>query len=91
MPVAKKKGTKMPDAGKQKALEVAKEKGRLTYDDLKTILPEEATSEDIDEMMESCRKGPAACSVSDIVQSDTNEEMLAMRPEGRKFAVLETA
>jgi RNA polymerase primary sigma factor len=51
MPVAKKKGTKMPADGKQKALEVAKEKGRLTYDDLNTILPEEATSEDIDEMM----------------------------------------
>lgn len=48
-------------------------------------------AEDIEEMMESCREGPAACSVRDIVQSDTNEEMLGMRPEGRKFAVLETA
>lgn len=47
-------------------------------------------AEDIEEMIDNCRKGPAACSVRDIVQSDTNEEMLAMRPEGKKFAVLET-
>ena len=52
MPVAKqKKSRSMPEAGKQKALEAAKEKGKLTYDDLNAILPDEATSDDIDEMM----------------------------------------
>ncbi|HRF10138.1 MAG TPA: acylphosphatase [Xanthobacteraceae bacterium] len=47
-------------------------------------------AEDIEEMIDSCRKGPAACSVSDIVQSDTNEDMLALRGDGRKFSLLPT-
>lgn len=47
--------------------------------------------EDIEEMIGSCHKGPAACSVRDIVRSDTNEEMLAMRRDREKFSVLDTA
>ncbi len=51
MAISTRKKTKVDDKGKKKALELAKEKGKLTYDDLNDILPEEATSDDIDEMM----------------------------------------
>ncbi|GMW00896.1 MAG: RNA polymerase sigma factor SigA [Candidatus Hydrogenedentota bacterium] len=43
--------TKAVEEGRKKALLLAKQKGKLTYDDLNQILPEDATSEDIDEMM----------------------------------------
>ncbi len=45
----KKSATK--DAMKDKALELAKEKGKLTYDDLLDILPEDASWEEMDELM----------------------------------------
>ena len=51
MTVGTKKSSKTTESGKQKALELAKEKGKLTYDDLNEILPEDASSEDIDELM----------------------------------------
>ncbi|MBX7257869.1 MAG: hypothetical protein K1Y02_16020, partial [Candidatus Hydrogenedentes bacterium] len=46
-----KKRSAISEEGKARALELAKKKGKLTYDDLNDILPENATSEDIDEMM----------------------------------------
>ncbi|MFA6240809.1 MAG: RNA polymerase sigma factor RpoD [Candidatus Hydrogenedentales bacterium] len=46
-----KKRSVLSEEGKARALELAKKKGKLTYDDLNDILPENATSEDIDEMM----------------------------------------
>jgi len=36
---------------KNKALQISKEKGKLTYDDLLDIIPEEATSEEMDDLM----------------------------------------
>lgn len=47
-------------------------------------------AENVDGLTEACRKGPPGCRVSAIDPSETNEEMLAMRPEGRKFAMLPT-
>ncbi len=51
MSAISKKSSKLNEAGKKKAIELAKEKGALTYDDLLDILPEDATSEDMDELM----------------------------------------
>ncbi|MFO7776601.1 MAG: sigma-70 factor domain-containing protein, partial [Candidatus Hydrogenedentota bacterium] len=47
----KKTSTSKKEEGKKKALELAKKQGKLTYDDLNDILPADATSEDIDELM----------------------------------------
>ncbi|MFP4192579.1 MAG: RNA polymerase sigma factor RpoD [Candidatus Hydrogenedentota bacterium] len=47
----KKTPTSKKEEGKKKALELAKKQGKLTYDDLNDILPADATSEDIDELM----------------------------------------
>ncbi|MFP4173316.1 MAG: RNA polymerase sigma factor RpoD [Candidatus Hydrogenedentota bacterium] len=47
----KKTATSKKEEGKKKALELAKKQGKLTYDDLNDILPADATSEDIDELM----------------------------------------
>jgi acylphosphatase len=44
----------------------------------------------VDRLIDACRKGPPACRVSAIDPSETNEEMLGMRPDGRKFAMLPT-
>ncbi len=49
--VSKRKKKSHADKGKKKALELAQEKGALTYDDLNKVLPEEASAEDIDEVM----------------------------------------
>jgi len=45
------KNTSNKDAAKEKAIEIAKEKGKLTYDDLLDILPEDASWEEMDELM----------------------------------------
>jgi len=45
------KNTPNKDAAKEKAIEIAKEKGKLTYDDLLDILPEDASWEEMDELM----------------------------------------
>ncbi len=42
---------KQPSAKEEQALALAKEKGKLTYDDLLDILPEEASWEEMDELM----------------------------------------
>ena len=42
--------TKVDEETKQKTLELAKKRGKLTYDELNAITPENATSEEIDEM-----------------------------------------
>ncbi len=51
MPISTRKSSKVKESGKQKALKLAQEKGTLTYDDLNKILPEDASAEDIDEVM----------------------------------------
>ncbi len=51
MATSTKKPSKATEARKNKALELAKEKGKLTYDDLLDLLPEDASSEDMDELM----------------------------------------
>ncbi|MDQ1258070.1 MAG: polymerase primary sigma factor [Candidatus Hydrogenedentes bacterium] len=51
MAISNRKTSKLKEEDKQKALEIAKEKGSLTYDDLNKILPEEAGVEEIDEVM----------------------------------------
>ena len=45
------KSNRMEKEQVKKTIELAKQKGALTYDDLNDLLPEDATSEDIDEMM----------------------------------------
>ena len=50
---AKKSNQLVKGSRTQEAIEKAKEKGRLTYDDLDEILPEDATAEEIDEVMVS--------------------------------------
>ena len=45
------KSTPNKDAMKEKAIEIAKERGKLTYDDLLDILPEDASWEEMDELM----------------------------------------
>lgn len=47
-------------------------------------------AEDVDELLEACRKGPPGCRVSAVDPSDTNEEMLAMREGREKFSILPT-
>lgn len=44
----------------------------------------------VEKLIEACRKGPPASRVSAIAVADTGEEMLAVRPAGRKFAFLPT-
>ncbi len=51
MAVGTKNKSRLDEAGKQKVLELAKEKGKLSYDELNDILPADATSEEIDEVM----------------------------------------
>ncbi len=52
MPIKAERKSKLnKNDGKKKALALAKEKGKLTYDDLNKILPVDATSEEIDELM----------------------------------------
>jgi acylphosphatase len=46
--------------------------------------------EKVDKLMGACREGPPGCRVSAIDPSETNEEMLAMRPSGERFALLPT-
>lgn len=46
-------------------------------------------ADSVDDLVRNCHEGPAACSVSAVDPSETNEEMLAMR-EREKFAVLPT-
>ena len=45
------KHAKRKMAGRAKAMQLAQEKGALSYDDLNEILPENASAEDIDEVM----------------------------------------
>jgi RNA polymerase primary sigma factor len=42
--------SKVDEATRNKTLELAKKRGKLTYDELNAITPEDATSEEIDEM-----------------------------------------
>ena len=51
MPVLSPKNKPLTDADKKKALDLAKQKGKLTYDDLHEILPKDASSEDMDEIL----------------------------------------
>jgi RNA polymerase primary sigma factor len=51
MAISTRKPSAVKESGKQKALEIAQTKGALTYDDLNQILPEDASAEDIDEVM----------------------------------------
>lgn len=44
----------------------------------------------VDALIDACRKGPPASRVSAVDPSETNEEMLAMRPRGQKFGTLPT-
>jgi RNA polymerase primary sigma factor len=54
-PASGSKGKKL--SGKQKAIDLAKEKkGKLTFDDLNDILPAEATTDQIDEVMVALNK-----------------------------------
>jgi acylphosphatase len=47
-------------------------------------------AEKVDKLIRACREGPPGCRVSAIDPSETNEEMLAMRTPGEKFALLPT-
>ncbi|HOZ47856.1 MAG TPA: RNA polymerase sigma factor RpoD [Candidatus Hydrogenedentes bacterium] len=51
MTTAKSTSPKTESTNKEKVVEEAKKKGSLTYDDLNQILPEDATAEEIDEVM----------------------------------------
>lgn len=51
MPLSSREKPKLGKSGTKQALEAAKTKGSLTYDELNELLPEDATSEDIDEVM----------------------------------------
>ncbi|MBI4557667.1 MAG: hypothetical protein HY706_08795, partial [Candidatus Hydrogenedentes bacterium] len=51
MAVQSTKMSPLVEAGRRKALELVKQKGKLTYDDLIDILQVEATSEEFDELM----------------------------------------
>jgi RNA polymerase primary sigma factor len=51
MPVLSPKTKPLTEADKKKALDLAKQKGKLTYDDLHEILPKDASSEDMDEIL----------------------------------------
>lgn len=44
----------------------------------------------IEKLIEACRKGPPASRVSAVGVTDANEDMLALRPSGEKFATLPT-
>jgi len=46
-----KAGNNKKDDFREKAMQLTKKKGKLTYEDLLTILPEEATSEEMDDLM----------------------------------------
>ncbi len=51
MPTSTLKTPSTTTRAKKKAIQIAKEKGALTYDDLNEILPEDANATDIDEVM----------------------------------------
>ncbi len=51
MPVTTAKSSKNVQAGKKKALELVKKQGKITFDDLNEILQEDASSDEIDELM----------------------------------------
>jgi len=51
MPTTSNKTRKLTKDGAQKAIEMAKEKGSLTLDELNELLPDDATPEDMDELM----------------------------------------
>ena len=51
MAISTRNRNKVREASKKKARELAKGKDTLTYDDLNEILPEDASAEDIDEVM----------------------------------------
>src|SRR5690606_19437971 len=51
MAVAKKKKTTIKDQKTTETIERARETGRLTYDELDELLPQDATPEEIDDVM----------------------------------------
>ena len=51
MAISAKKRVTNTEEVKRKVEDLAKEKGKVTYDDLNAILPEDTTSDEIDELM----------------------------------------
>ena len=73
------------EMGKQKALKLAREKsGKLTYDDLNTILPEDATAEQIDEMMVTLSDVDVQIVDEFRLDAETQEEQKRKEREARK-------
>ena len=91
MPISSKKRTKLNDGDAKKALALAKQKGALTYEELNDLLPEDATSEDIDELM--VMLSGMDIDVVDDLRMDTETQQIqqqkekqAKRAEARKEA-----
>ena len=88
-----KKMTSARETGKKKALELAKEKeGKLTYDDLNEILPEEANADDIDEIMVTLSALDVEIVDEFRLDAETQKkkeqkEALAKKAEARKAAI----
>jgi len=84
--------TSAKEKGKAKALELAKQKqGKLTYDDLNEILPADADSEDIDEIMVTLSGLDVEIVDEYRVDAETQrkqrqKEALARKAEARKAA-----
>jgi hypothetical protein len=73
------------EMGKQKALKLAREKsGKLTYDDLNTILPEDATTEQIDEIMVTLSDVDVQIVDEFRLDAETQEEQKRKEREARK-------
>ncbi|MEX2016423.1 MAG: sigma-70 factor domain-containing protein, partial [Candidatus Hydrogenedentales bacterium] len=73
------------EVGKQKALKLAREKaGKLTYDDLNTILPEDATTEQIDEIMVTLSDVDVQIVDEFRLDAETQEEQKRKEREARK-------
>ncbi|HUW59469.1 MAG TPA: RNA polymerase sigma factor region1.1 domain-containing protein [Candidatus Bathyarchaeia archaeon] len=51
MQISPNKNSARKEDVKNKALQITQEKGKITYDDLLEMIPEEATSEEMDDLM----------------------------------------
>jgi RNA polymerase primary sigma factor len=92
MALATKSKTKLSESEKKKAVQLAKtKKGKLTYDDLNKMLPEDASSDDIDEVMVML-SGMDIDIVDDLrVDSETQQLQVQKERQARRAAARKEA
>ncbi len=79
MPTTSNKTRKLTKDGAQKAIEMAKEKGSLTLDELNELLPDDATPEDMDELM--VMRGGMDIEIVDELRVDAETQQVQQQKE----------